>query len=227
TKAVVLVSPSNPTGAIFNRAELIRLAEVIEKHNLLLLVDDPYSAFTYENRERYFCLASLPEIADQLVYLFTFSKCYAMSGWRLGYMVLPEWLNRQLIKVHDATMICAPRISQVAGVAALSGSQDHLAEFEQVLSVRRQLICERLDCMAHLFSYSKPDGAYYVFPRIVADHKDSWEFSLRLLQQARVTVTPGSAFGPAGEHHLRMAYCVEEDTINLAFDRLEALFPGS
>ena len=97
-------------------------------------------------------------------------------------------------------------------------------EFERILAGRRALICDRLDRLAHVFSYVKPEGAYYVFPRIVAQHEDSLDFSLALLGQAKVTVTPGAAFGPTGEHHVSMAYCVPEDTIELAYDRIEQKF---
>ena len=170
--------------------------------------------------------AKVQELADRVAYLFTFSKAHAMSGWRLGYMIVPEWLKKQVLKVHDATIICTPRISQVAGLAALTERSDHLLEFEQALAKRRTLICERLDRVPHVFTYVKPDGAYYVFPRIVVEHNDSYTFALDLLETARVSVTPGSAFGPTGEHHVRMAYCVSEDMIEKAFDRIEKQFPA-
>lgn len=220
TKAILLVTPSNPTGRIFTEAELRAVGRIAAERGLLVILDDPYGHFTYENRARYFNLSSAPELADHVAYLFTFSKCHAMSGWRLGYAVLPDWLKRELLKVHDATMICAPRISQVAGLAALGGEQEHLREFESRLATRRELICSRLDALPEVFDYVKPEGAYYVFPRILAERKDSYEFAIRLLEQAKVTVTPGSAFGPAGEHHVRMAFCVEEEVIEKAFDRI-------
>ena len=110
------------------------------------------------------------------------------------------------------------------GLAALTGEQAHLAEFEDRLAKRRELICARLDALPHVFDYVKPEGAYYVFPRILAEHEDSYEFSIRLLDEAKVTVTPGSAFGPSGEHHVRMAFCVEDEVIEKAFDRIEAYF---
>lgn len=221
TKAILLVTPSNPTGRIFTETELREVGRIAAERGLLVILDDPYCHFTYENHELYFNLSSVSELADHVAYLFTFSKCHAMSGWRLGYAVLPDWLKREVLKVHDATMICAPRVSQVAGLAALSGEQAHLAEFEDRLARRRELICARLDALPRLFAYVKPQGAYYVFPRILADHKDSYEFAIRLLEEAKVTVTPGSAFGPAGEHHVRMAFCVEEAVIEKAFDRIE------
>jgi len=128
--------------------------------------------------------------------------------------------------VHDATIICTPRISQVAGLAALRGDRAPVQEFKEVLADRRSLICARLDRLDHVFDYIEPQGAYYVFPRILAKHDDSLEFSLRLLEEAKVAVTPGAAFGQQGEHHVRMAYCVEEEVINTAFDRIEAHFPA-
>nr|MBC8239434.1 pyridoxal phosphate-dependent aminotransferase [Alphaproteobacteria bacterium] len=118
TKAIVLVSPSNPTGKIFSEAELRRIGEIAQARNFLILLDDPYSHFTYENQSRYFNLASVPELSGHLAYLFTFSKTYAMSGWRMGYIVLPAFLKAEVLKVHDATMICAPRIPQVAAPPA-------------------------------------------------------------------------------------------------------------
>ncbi len=225
TKAIVLVSPSNPTGRIFTEIELRRVGEIATDHDLFIILDDPYRYFSYENTEKYFNLASVEELADRIAYLFTFSKSHAMSGWRLGYMIVPEYIKKQVLKVHDATIICPPRISQVAGLAALTVPSDHLLQFEQILTKRRDLICERLDRVPHVFSYVKPEGAYYVFPRIVVEHANSYEFSVDLLTSALVTVTPGSAFGPTGEHHVRMAYCVSEDTIEMAFDRIEKRFP--
>ncbi|MCP4768751.1 MAG: pyridoxal phosphate-dependent aminotransferase [Gammaproteobacteria bacterium] len=173
TQAIVLVSPSNPTGKIFTEQELRQVGEIALQHDILVIIDDPYSDFTYENREKYFNLACVERLREHIVYMYTFSKAYAMSGWRLAYMILPAELKREAMKVHDATMICTPRISQLAGIA------------------------------------------------------DSRSFAIDLLNNARVTVTPGSAFGPSGEHHVRLAYCVDEDTINLAFDRIENYFPGT
>ncbi|MEZ5557620.1 MAG: pyridoxal phosphate-dependent aminotransferase [Pseudomonadales bacterium] len=226
SKALILVSPSNPTGSVFRESQLRQLGDRLNERGVVLIVDDPYSDILLDGSWPFFNPAAQPALADSLVYLFTFSKIHAMSGWRVGYMVLPDWLRGQVLKVHDATMICTPRISQIAAIAALGGDQSHVAEFRDVLARRGALICERLDRLPHLFDYVRPQGAYYVFPRIHAPHQDSFEFALRLLEQIRVSVTPGSAFGPSGEHHVRMAFCVAEDVINLAFDRLERHFPA-
>jgi aminotransferase len=224
TQAIVLVSPSNPSGKIFTKAELIKVGEIAKAHNIFVIIDDPYSDFVYENTEKYFNLASVEAFREHVIYLYSFSKSYAMSGWRLSYMILPEELKHEAIKVHDATMICAPRISQLAGIIALSQQSSHKQEFQKILLSRRNLIEQRLNKVPHVFQSQKPEGAYYVFPKIVAEHKNSKEFALDLLFNAKVTVTPGSAFGPSGEHHVRMAYCVDEDVINLAFDRIEEYF---
>ncbi len=225
TRALILVNPSNPTGTVFEQPDLQALGQLAAAHDLMILVDDPYSDLIYEAPDRFYNPASDPNLAERLAYLFTFSKIHAMSGWRLGYMILPEWLTAEVLKVHDANMICAPRISQVAGIAALSGPSTHIEEFRTVLGARRRLICERLDALPHVFGYHRPDGAYYVFPRIVAEHQGSWEFALRLLSEAHVSVTPGVAFGPGSDSHVRMAFCVTDAEIDRAFDRIADLFP--
>jgi aspartate/methionine/tyrosine aminotransferase len=224
TKALILVNPSNPTGSLFARDDLLRVGQIARDHDLMVLLDDPYSELVYDDRARPFNLAADENLAERVAYLFTFSKIHAMSGWRLGYMIIPEWLRSSVLKVHDANMICTPRISQVAGMAALSEETGHVDRFREILNQRRTLICERLDALPDLFSYHRPAGAYYVFPRIEADHQDSRDFSLRLLHEARVSVTPGVGFGPSGDHHVRMAFCVSESEINRAFDRIEAWF---
>jgi aminotransferase len=226
TRALVLVNPSNPTGTLFSRRSLSRVGEIARERDILLLLDDPYSELIYTGRERYFNLATEPALRDRLAYLFTFSKIHAMSGWRLGYMVVPGWLRAEVLKVHDANLICAPRISQIAGIAALSGNLEHVGVFREILAKRRALICERLDALPHLFEYVAPDGAYYVFPRILVEHQGSWAFSRQLLEETRVCVTPGIAFGPGSDSHVRMAFCVGEDAIDRAFDRLAARYPS-
>lgn len=224
TKAIILVNPSNPTGRVFSQATLRATAEVARKNGLLVIIDDPYSAFIYDEENNTPGLGSMAEYADIVAYLFTFSKVHAMSGWRVGYMVLPEPLRDQVVKIHDLNMICTARISQIAALAALQSETDHIGTFRDTLRKRRTLICERLDRLPHVFSYARPEGAYYVFPRLLCDHQDSESFARDLLTAAKVAVTPGSAFGPSGENHVRIAFCVDSDTINLSFDRLETHF---
>ena len=224
TKAIVLVTPSNPTGAVLSEEALRAAATIARSHNILIILDDPYSPFVYDRDSGYFDLSAVPEFANHIAYLFTFSKAYAMSGWRAAYMILPKELRPEAVKIHDLTMICAPRISQIAALAALQSDRSHLEKFRSSLARRRDLLCERLDRLPHVFEYVRPQGAYYVFPKIVAQHQSDVEFAHNLLDQAHVTVTPGSAFGPSGASHIRMAYCVADDVINLAFDRIERHF---
>ncbi|MCK4709648.1 MAG: pyridoxal phosphate-dependent aminotransferase, partial [Gammaproteobacteria bacterium] len=181
TQAIVLVSPSNPTGKIFTKEELIRVGEIAKEHDIFIIIDDPYSDFLYENKDKYFNLASVEEYRDHIIYMYSFSKSYAMSGWRLSYMVMPEELKYEAMKVHDATMICTPRISQLAGIIALTEETDHKKEFEKILLLRRNLIDERIKNVPHVFESQKPEGAYYIFPKIIADHKTSKDFALDLL----------------------------------------------
>ncbi len=225
TRAIILVSPSNPTGRIFPEQALRRAGAIAQAHGVRILLDDPYGDFCYENHARRFNLAAAPELADTVVYLYTFSKAHAMSGWRLGYAIMPAALKREVLKVHDATLICAPRPSQAAGIAALAGSAEHVREFEAVLARRRDLICARLDRVPHVFGYVRPEGAYYVFPRVRVAPPNGTDFASHLLDTARVSVTPGAAFGAAGAQHVRMAFCVDEAAIDTAFDRIEALYP--
>lgn len=225
TQAIILVSPSNPTGKIFSEQDLRRVAEIAKQHNVLIIIYGPYSDFLYENKDKYFNLATLEQYQSHIIYLYSFSKSYAMSGWRLCYMIMPEELKYEALKVHDAAMICAPRILQLAGIVALIGETDHKQVFECSLSSRRDLIVQRLGNVPHVFNGQKPEGAYYVFPDIVTEHSDSKKFAIQLLNDTKVAVTPGSAFGPSGEHHVRLAYCVEEDAINIAIDRIEKKYP--
>ena len=224
TKAIILISPNNPTGTVFREAELRETGRIAARHGVLLLLDNAYFNFCLEHRDAWFSLASVPELKEHVASLYSFSKGYAMSGFRVGYMVVPEWLRREALKVHDATLICAPRPSQVAAQAALRLVSGHLTDFEATIRRRRELICRRLDRLPHVFGYRRPEGAYYMFPKILVEHETSRAFCLDVLHTARVTLTPGSAFGPSGEHHVRMAFCIDDAVIETAFDRLESRF---
>lgn len=224
SKAILLVSPSNPTGAILSEATLRATAEIARRHGLLVIVDDPYSPFVHDADAGFFDLAAVPEYAETVCHFFTFSKVHAMSGWRVGYAVVPEALRDALVKTHDLNMICTTRVAQIAAIAALDESRTHIGAFAAVLKTRRDLICDRLDRLGHVFSYQRPQGAYYVFPRLELEQTDDVAFAHDLLRAAHVTVTPGSAFGPSGAGHVRMAYCVAEEVIDRAFDRMEAHF---
>jgi aminotransferase len=168
----------------------------------------------------------MPELKSRLVATYSFSKKYAMTGWRVGYVYADASLMDHLMKVHDACAICAPAVSQIAALAALTGPQDCVDEIRAGLARRRDLVCDRLDRMARrmgsTFSYVRPRGAYYLMARYHFTDAPSMDVALRLLNEARVISVPGAAFGPAGEGHLRFSFGGAEAEIKEAMDRIEA-----
>ncbi len=224
TKAIVYCSPSNPTGTVFSEDELRQLAKVAIDNNLMVITDEAYEYFTYDGH-RHFSIGSIPEMKKNVVSCFTFTKTYAMTGWRIGYLHAAEELIPQIGKAHIPLAICAPVVSQYAALAALQGSQDCVVKFGEHYLATRNLMCERLDKLNSVFEYKKPGGSYLMFPKIIAEEgKDSATFCKKLLREAKVSTTPGIAFGPTGESHLRLSFCVPDDMINKAFDRMEAYF---
>lgn len=229
TKAIVLCNPINPTGTVFTEKELRELADLVLKHNLYVIADEAYDFLIYDGLP-YFSLLSLTQLRDRIIGACSFSKRYCMTGWRVGFMYSSARIIKQVLKVHDAFAICAPTISQYAALAALratngkDGAGDKsVKELCAALWQRRDLVCKRLDALADMFSYVKPCGGYYVFPRINAS-EESIEFALRLLREARVITIPGAAFGPTGERHIRLSFGATEEELNEAFDRLDRHF---
>ncbi len=224
TKAIMYCSPSNPTGTVFSEEQLRQLAEVALENDLMLITDEAYEYFTY-NGHKHFSIASIPEMVKNVVSCYTFTKTYAMTGWRIGYLHADEELIPQIAKAHIPFAICAPVVSQYAALAALKGPQECVIEFRNKYLSARNLMCKRLDAFDSVFEYQKPGGSYLMFPRILLEEgEDSTTFCKKLLREARVSTTPGIAFGPTGEGHLRMSFCVPEEEINIAFDRMEAYF---
>jgi aminotransferase len=224
TRAVLYCSPSNPTGAVYDEQQLRRLAEIAREHDLVVITDEAYEYFVFDDN-RHFSIASIPEMQRNVISTFTFTKSYAMTGWRIGYLHADESLIPQIAKAHIPFAICAPVVSQHAALAALQGPQDCIAKFRGEYLAARDLMCQRLDRLGHLFAYQRPGGAYLMFPRILVEEgADSMTFCKRLLREARVSTTPGVDFGPNGESHLRLSFCVPREMINRAFDRMEAYF---
>ena len=219
TKAIIICDPSNPTGSIFEKEGLEKIAELARKNDLFIITDETYDFLIYENK-KHLSLLSLPEIRDRVIACFSFSKKYAMTGFRVGYVIAPEKILNEILKVHDESTICAPTPSQYAAFYALTGPQDYVEKFKEEFTKRRELICQRLDRLPDLFEYQKPMGAYYVFPKVKLAIK-SLEFSKKLLYEAGVVTIPGIAFGPSGEEHARLSFAGEEKEINEAFDRIE------
>ncbi|MBU1177639.1 pyridoxal phosphate-dependent aminotransferase [Patescibacteria group bacterium] len=222
TKAIIVCSPSNPTGTVFSRAELAVIAEVAVQNDLIVITDETYSFLTYDEAE-FTSLLVFPELKDRLVVCRSFSKEFAMTGWRVGYVYGPAYIIEQVLKVQDAVVICAPTISQQAAIIALTGKpQVNDVKIKEVLTVRRNLICQRLDQLPDLFSYIKPAGAYYILARYL--RKIAWDsdkFARTLLAETGVITIPGGVFGSQGEGCIRMSFGGTEEDINEAFDRIE------
>jgi aminotransferase len=224
TKAIMYCNPNNPTGTVFPAEQLLQLAQISREKNLMIITDEAYEYFVYDDN-KHLCIASLPGMEKNVITCFTFTKTYAMTGWRVGYLHAQEELIDQIKKAHISFSICAPVVSQYAALAALTGPQDCVTDFRGHYLAARNLMCERLDRLSPVFAYQKPAGSYLMFPKILVEAgKDSSTFCKTLLQEIKVSTTPGIAFGSTGESHLRLSFCVSEDMINKAFDRMETYF---
>ena len=224
TKAILLCTPNNPTGTVLVETQLRRLAELALENDLTIVTDEAYEYFTYDGYE-HFSIASIPEMRRNVISCYTFTKTYAMTGWRVGYLHAHEEVIPQINKAHIPLAICAPVVSQYAALAALEGPQDCVDRFRDHYRSARDLMCERLDRLDSVFAYQKPHGSYLMFPKILLEEgQDSTAFCKRLLKEGGVSTTPGIAFGPTGQGHLRLSFCVPEEEINKAFDRMESYF---
>ena len=224
TRAIIFCTPSNPTGTVFPEQDLQQVAEIALERDLMVITDEAYEYFVFDDH-KHFSIASIPEMSKNAISTYTFTKTYAMTGWRIGYLHAHEDMIPQITKVHIPFSICAPVVSQYAALTALQDPQDCIIEFRNHYLSARNLMCERLDRLNHVFEYQKPDGSYLMFPKIMTDEgRDSTAFCKRLLQEARVSATPGIAFGPTGQNHLRLSFCVPHEMINKAFDRMETYF---
>lgn len=218
TKAIVLNNPQNPTGAVYLKKDLLELADILKKKGIFVITDEVYDFLVYDDVE-YFNIATVKALWPKVIRCCSLSKKYGMMGWRIGYVHTDKDLLMNLLKVHDANIVCAPHISQEAAIAALTGPQDAVKHHKQWLSENREVICSRLDKLSDLFSYVKPRGTYYVFPRYLLPIS-SIDMAKRLLYEAGVVTVPGIGFGPEGEGHLRLSFGSPKEEINEAFDRI-------
>ncbi|OGK19044.1 hypothetical protein A2866_00365 [Candidatus Roizmanbacteria bacterium RIFCSPHIGHO2_01_FULL_39_8] len=221
TKAIIINSPHNPTGAIFAKEDLMKLAEVIKVSGIYLITDEVYDYLIYDADE-YFNIASIKDLWPRVIRCCSFSKKYGMTGWRIGYIDTNPDLARQLFKIHDNAIVCASHIAQEAVYIALSSESEEIVKNVGALKKNRDLTCKKLDELAHIFSYSKPRGAYYVFPRYKSN-LSSVDFSLKVLKECGVIVVPGIGFGQAGENHIRISFGGEYGEIETAFSYLSKL----
>lgn len=220
TRAIMLCNPGNPTGTVFADAQILALCELAVAHNFVVITDEAYDYMVYDGRMPVNPL-SLTEFRNNVISIASFSKKYALTGWRVGWVAAAGGWMEQIMKVHDATAICAPTPSQFAALAALDGDQQWVAEMREELVKRRALCCARLDRLAKYFSYIAPQGAFYVMAKYLFSAATSQEVATRLLREAKVIAIPGGAFGQGGEGHLRLSFGGDVSVINEAFDRIE------
>ena len=217
TKVLILPYPNNPTGAIMNRSDLEKITEIIIKNDLIVMSDEIYSELSYNGEHT--SIASLPGMKERTILINGFSKSYAMTGWRLGYACGPKEIIEQMIKIHQFAIMCAPTTSQYAAIEALKNGDEDVAQMREAYNQRRRYLIHafkkmELDCF-------EPYGAFYVFPCIREFKMTSEEFATRLLQEEKVAVVPGTAFGDCGEGFLRISYAYSLDRIKIAIGRIE------
>ena len=217
TKILVLPFPNNPTGAVMSRTDLEEIAEVIIEKDLFVLSDEIYSELSYDGD--HVSIASLPGMRERTITINGFSKAYAMTGWRLGYVCAPEEITAQMTKIHQFAIMCAPTNSQYAAVEALKNGDSDVAEMREAYNGRRRYLMHAFKEMG--LPCFEPFGAFYVFPSIKEFGMTSEEFATRLLEEEKVAVVPGSAFGDCGEGYLRISYAYSLKDLKVALMHLE------
>jgi len=217
TKAVLLNYPSNPTGAVADRETLLAIARIAEKHDLIVISDEIYDRLVYG--AEHVCFSALPGMRERTILVSGFSKDYAMTGWRIGYVCAPADLCGALVRIHQYVIMAAPTISQHGAIAGLKESEADVQKMAAEYDRRRRLIVEGFNYIG--LPTFEPRGAFYAFPRVSVTGLSDEEFADRLLHEKHVAVVPGSAFGPGGEGFVRCSYATAFDQIEEALDRID------
>lgn len=217
TKGLILNYPNNPTGASYTKSELRDISKVILKRDLIMISDEIYGDLTYDFNHTPF--ATLPQMKERTIYLNGFSKSFAMTGWRIGYVCGPEKIVSLMTKIHQYTMLCAPIMSQMAAREALKSGDRPLQEMKREYKRRRELVISGLNEIG--LTCHKPEGAFYAFPSIKSFGLSSMNFAKELLKKERVAMVPGTAFGPSGEGYMRISYASSLSNIKEALVRIK------
>ncbi len=217
TKAIVVSFPTNPTGAVMDREDLEKIAKVAIEHDLLVISDEIYAELTY-NGKRHVSIAELDGMKERTAIINGFSKAYAMTGWRLGYVLGPKDIIEYMTKVHQYGIMCSPTISQYAAIEAANNCDKEVEAMRDAYDMRRKFMVQSfrdmgLDCF-------EPEGAFYLFPSIKKTGLSSEEFATRLLREKKVAVIPGSAFGESGEGFIRCSYAYSLEELKIAVERI-------
>ncbi|HXG27084.1 MAG TPA: aminotransferase class I/II-fold pyridoxal phosphate-dependent enzyme [Candidatus Binatia bacterium] len=218
TKALFLGYPCNPTGAVLPEAVEEELARIAEEHDLLVYADEIYDRLAY-GTYRHRAFSSLPGMKDRTILMGGFSKAYAMTGWRIGWLAAPAALVEGILKIHQYTIMTAPTVAQDAALVAITEGEPEVARMLAEYDRRRRLVVDRFNAMG--LDCFEPRGAFYAFPRISSTGLDDETFSRRLLEEEHVAVVPGSAFGPSGAEHVRACYATSYERLEEAMDRIE------
>ncbi len=218
TKILLLAYPNNPTGAILTKEELEALADIIRETNIAVVSDEIYAEMTYGGK--HFSIASLPGMRERTVVISGFSKCYAMTGWRLGYVCAPEPIARQILKIHQFAIMCAPTTSQFAAIEAMREGDSDIEMMTEEYNRRRRYIYQGLKSIG--IDAFEPKGAFYIFPDIRKFGLSSDEFCERLLYEYDCAIVPGNAFGQSGEGFARISYAYSLKHIEAALERIES-----
>ena len=219
TKAILLNSPSNPTGAAFNKEELLAIAEIAKEKDLFIISDELYEDIVYDGRE-HISIASLPGMKEKTISIFGFSKSYAMTGWRLAYLSAPPNIVKEIAKLLQNSSVCANSIAQRAGLAAIQGSQDCVKEMFTAYNERRNVLIEGLNEINGLSCYA-PEGTFYAFVNIKDTGMTSEELSTYLLEKCKVVIVPGTAFGAQGEGYIRLSFATSLEDIKEGIKRIK------
>ncbi len=220
TKMLVINTPGNPTGVVQSMETLEKLAEIAKKHNLIVVSDEIYEKLVY-GEARHISIASLPGMKERTITLNGFSKCYSMTGWRLGYVAAPVEFIKAMVRVHQYINTCAPSFVQEAGITALEKAEPDVQEMVKEYQRRRDYAVSAINAIDGL-SCKTPGGAFYIFVNIKALGKTSAEMADYLLETAKIAAVPGSAFGPQGEGYIRLSYACSYERIVEAMERLKA-----
>jgi aminotransferase len=222
SRVLVMNFPNNPTGGVMRKAEIDAIADVVVDHDLLVISDEVYSELTYEGG--HVAVASHPELRDRTVTMNGFSKAYAMTGWRIGYLCAPKPISELALKIHQYVMLCAPVMGQMAAIEALRNGEEEKNAMVREYRQRRNFFVEglnRIGLPCHL-----PKGAFYAFPSVAGTGLSDQEFAERFLTEQQVAVVPGSVFGETGKDHLRCAYAVSREDLGTALARMEKFLSG-
>jgi len=220
TRMIVINSPANPTGGVLTRGDIERIAELAQRHDLVVLADEIYGRILYDGEE-HVSIASLPGMAERTIVLDGFSKTFAMTGWRLGYAIVPEWLVQTYGQLVINTISCAPTFAQVGAVEALRGPQDDVDAMVVEFRARRDLVVDGLNAIPGIRCL-RPTGAFYAFPDISGTGLTGADLAERLLQEAGVCVLSGTAFGGVGRDHVRISYANSRENLAEALRRIGA-----